>query len=379
MSQRRFRLIEEIAGIASFAQGIRTHRAHVATRQITQPLTEFQQTAQGAVLAFGGQSLVVIEAFRQTHAFAQSIQGSQFLVDHPGDHHAETIRAEVDRCQDGRSPRWQLGDGLLWRFRLHANPCNGDSVAPRVDSGSRSTLLVVPSPDAMKSLDVCYIPPTPERLLEALRSRFRLEIVDDARHRATYFDTFDWRLHRDGGCLRLAPQRSGSMLNWLRQDGSSRHRLPTRIVPPFARDFPTGDFRREIEDVIAMRRLLPRVELRLAGFTVNLLDRREKTVVRLRFEEGTALVPKGSVELVVSAGPVSLAPVLRVQPIRGYDRALRRLIRCLESDLELDKAVGTELERALAAIGRRAGDYSSKVAIDLDPMMPAAAAAKTIH
>ena len=209
--------------------------------------------------------------------------------------------------------------------------------------------------------------------MEALRSHFRIEVVPDARRRVAYFDTFDWRLYCDGGYLRLAPERSGPMVRWLRQDGTLRQRLNARLAPPFARDFPAGQFRQEIERVIAMRRLLEIVELQLEGFTANILDRREKTVVRLRFEEGSAAAPDGS------AGPVPLAPILRVQPIRGYDRAWRKLMRFLESDLELEPVAGSELERALTAIGRSPGDYTSKVTIELDPTMAAAAAAKSIH
>lgn len=218
-----------------------------------------------------------------------------------------------------------------------------------------------------------YLPPAPERLLEALRARCRIDVVNDERRHVTYFDTFDWRLYREGGCLRLAPERSGPVLCWQRFDGTPRHRLQTPAAPPFAWDFPAGEFRRAIGEVIAMRRLLEIAKLRLDGFTVNVLDRREKTVVRLRYEEGTVAAPDRSAE------PVALPPLLWLQPIRGYDRAWRRLTRLLETDLELEKATGTELERALTAIGRQAGDYSSKVRIELDPATPAGEAAKAIH
>lgn len=218
-----------------------------------------------------------------------------------------------------------------------------------------------------------YPAPALESLLEALRSSFRCEIVDHAARPITYLDTFDWRLHRAGGCLRLAPERSGPTLSWLAEDGTVRHRMPAKTAPPFAGDFPPGALRRAIEPVIAMRRLLVVVDLRLSGCTVNVLDRREKTVVRLHYEEGRAAAPESQGE------PVELPPVLRVQPIRGYDRARQKVVRYLERDLGLEPVAGSEYERALHAIGRQAGDYTSKAKIELDPAMPAGEAAKLIH
>ncbi len=214
----------------------------------------------------------------------------------------------------------------------------------------------------------------PEDLVASLETHFRVGTDRGSRRRqVTYFDTFDWRLHRAGGCLRLAPGRRGKALSWLSLDGTLRHRLATDSVPPFAWDFPPGPFRRALGKVIAMRRLLPVVELRLDGRTLRVLDGREKTVVRLRLTGGTAKVPGRS------GDPMPFPETLRVLPVRGYAKAYDRVIDLLENELGLEKITTPGLERALAAIGRQADDYVSKVVIDLDPAMPAAEAAKAIH
>ena len=232
----------------------------------------------------------------------------------------------------------------------------------------------------MTTSTVAYaLPADAGPILEALVAALSVAVEEEPRRRITYFDTFDWRLHRAGGCLRWAAgRRRGPLadrrptLSWLSLDGMVRHRLPAEKVPPFVWDFLEGAFRQALAPVISMRRLLPVVELELGGRTFRILDNREKTVVRLRFEDGTASAPDGS------AGG-RLPGLLRVLPVRGYDKALRRVVRHLESELGLERAEGPELERALAVIGRQADDYKSKVLIELDPAMPAAEAAKLIH
>ncbi len=61
--------------------------------------------------------------------------------------------------------------------------------------------------------------------------------------------------------------------------------------------------------------------------------------------------------------------LLRVLPVKGYVAAHRRLVGFLEADLGLASARRDELALALEAIGRVAGDYSSKLTLPLDPAL----------
>ncbi len=230
--------------------------------------------------------------------------------------------------------------------------------------------------NAIQRQEIAYaIPPGSEgeSLIASLEARLRVHTELAPQCRVTYFDTFDWRLHRAGGCLRLALGRRGKTLSWLSPDGAPRYQIAAKAAPPFVWDFPPGPLRRALEPVIAMRRLLPVVELRLNGRTLRVLDGREKTVVRLGFESGVASVPGGS------GDPVPLVETVRVLPVRGYAKAFDRVVRELESLPGLEKVADSELYRALAAVGRVAGDYVSKVVVGLEPAMPAAEAAKAIH
>ncbi len=230
--------------------------------------------------------------------------------------------------------------------------------------------------NATQPQEVAYAIPSGsggEDLVAYLKTQLCLGPEPAFRRRVTYFDTFDWRLHHAGGYLRLAPGRHGKALSWRSLDGTLRHRLAAAAAPPFAWDLPPGPFRKALEPVTKMRRLLPIVDLRLSGRTLNVLDGREKTVARLRLTGGTAREPGRSGE------PVALPDTLRVLPVRGYAKAYTQTISLLEAELGLERVPAAELDRALAAIGRTARDYVSKVVIDLDPEMLAGSAAKAIH
>lgn len=208
-------------------------------------------------------------------------------------------------------------------------------------------------------------------VFDALARRRRTRRDERPVETAVYHDTFDWRLYRAGGTLTALPGARGTRLLWRSLDGTLRHRGEVDAVPSFAADLPAGPLRDELAPLIEMRRLLPIVEVERRARTLHVLDEREKTVVRLRLHAHQAGAPGET--------KTPLPVVLAVVPLRGYDRAREELVRWLEDDLGLAPVAGDELSAALAAIGRAPGDYSSKLAIDLDSAMAAAEAAAAIH
>jgi len=207
---------------------------------------------------------------------------------------------------------------------------------------------------------------------DALQERFCVRQEARPARVVTYHDTFDWRLHADGGTLRSTPARGATRVTWSSYDGELRHRLRVGELGVFAWDFPPGPFREALARVIEMRRLLPIVEIEHGGWMLHILDREEKTVARVACERGTAAGPGEA------ASPSPLPVTLRTLPVRGYDKAHRRLTRFLENELGLAPCERDELTVALAAIGRTPGSYSSKLRLRLDPAMRADEAMVTI-
>jgi CHAD domain-containing protein len=198
-------------------------------------------------------------------------------------------------------------------------------------------------------------------ILSAVEERFPCRRERHPPHQASFLDTFDWRLYRAAGLLSVTQEDQAQVARWTHLNGQARHRLRLSTPPGFAWELPPGAFRDAMSPVIEMRRLLPVVDLRLEHETLSLLDREEKTVVRLRLEQASVTDSSGD------ATPRSLPSSLEVLPVRGYDEEFRGLVSFLQERQQLEEKTTSRLEEALAALGRYPGDYSSKPGLELEP------------
>jgi CHAD domain-containing protein len=210
-----------------------------------------------------------------------------------------------------------------------------------------------------------------QEFTQALAERCSFREEKRPRWTTRVHDTFDWRLYGAGGLLVETSTPRGTVLSWTRFDGSVRYRLPVATVPGFVRDFPAGAFRRALQPIVEMRRLAAIVELETSATVWHCLDGNRKTVVRLRWEERAARAADGGTF-------EALPSLLRVVPLRGYDEARDRAVRFLAEELGFE-ATAPDWDRVLRVGGREPGAYSSKLRLELDAAMPAAAAARQIH
>jgi len=211
-----------------------------------------------------------------------------------------------------------------------------------------------------------------EQVLRQVRARFATRMQPVKESVRTNYDTFDWRLYKDGGVLTSTRIGRHGTLRWTDHDGRLRHLLRRTTMPPFAADFPDGPLRDELAPVIEMRRLLPMVRLTCEVIGVRILDDRDKTVATV-VREGCAVYPPDE----EAARP--LPPGLRLIPMRGYGRAAGAVRVFLEDELGLAADESDELTRILAAVGRAPGDYSAKLDLHLTPEMTAGEAVRQIH
>ena len=209
--------------------------------------------------------------------------------------------------------------------------------------------------------------------LRALESRLRTRRDSGTSRHETYYDTFDWRLHRDGDTLTSTTSDGSWLLTWRASDGAARQQITGSETPGFAWDLPGGPFRDALASRVEMRRLLPMVELESESPRLRVLDAEQKTIARIELELASASPPGDT------AAARALAPRIRVVPVTGYDRAFDQVVSIVEADLGLQRDETDDLTRALAGIGKAPGSYTSKFRLTLDPGMPAGEAARQIH
>jgi CHAD domain-containing protein len=191
------------------------------------------------------------------------------------------------------------------------------------------------------------------KLLSVLAEEFGVVAAPEYSATVVYADSFDWRLFRQGYLLHCHGQA------WTLYHGDSGEVTVQQGGPElkrscFARDFPPGNLREILAPLLGVRCLLPLANVTLLGRQIRLLNRDEKTVARIVFEE----------QRVAAAQPAFR--MLRLFGIRGYEQSLCTIRRILEAygiDQPASPLVG--FEQGCKATGRRPLDYTSKFAIEL--------------
>ena len=182
----------------------------------------------------------------------------------------------------------------------------------------------------------------------------------------TLLDTFDWRLFDESLALYLC----GNKLSLhLYPDDDILSTLTIVIQPVFVEDLPESNLKRQLSPVVEMRALLKRAEVQRKTRSYRILNRDDKTVVRIIHEE--MCFPAGDDQF-------PSAVHLRVKPVRGYLRHFRNLANHFA---ELGCEYITEGDiylQILGVAGAKPGDYSSKLEIKLEPNMRSDEAIKRI-
>ncbi len=199
-------------------------------------------------------------------------------------------------------------------------------------------------------------------LIDRLHAAYPLSLELETTHLQTYYDSFDWRVFGAGGVVAVSQQETGRVLEWReRNTGAILERQPLPgDLPRFVRDFPAGGLRTRLKAVLEMRALLPCVEMECRATVFRLLNEDEKTVLRLVLEQCGSRNP-GAKEY------VPMGRYLRLLPVKGYERPYEKMQAFLRSRFELSASAPVPLEAALAALGRRAADYSSRLDFKLVP------------
>jgi CHAD domain-containing protein len=188
--------------------------------------------------------------------------------------------------------------------------------------------------------------------------------------RRTWFDTFDWRLHKAGLCLSVVQSgrtKSAAATHLRLTSPTELVTVPTaeptgvRMGFPSDAVVPPGVLRSRLEPVVEMRALIPIATLRTAAVTYRLLNDDEKTVARVVVERSTRAGAGGA-----GGRAVDIAPRVSVVTSRGYEAEAAAAARVVAKIPGLTTADRSMAVQAMAAIGRVPGDYSGKLDVALD-------------
>ena len=199
--------------------------------------------------------------------------------------------------------------------------------------------------------------------------------------RTTWLDTFDWRLHKAGLTLEYLPARGGSEL---RLSGGGADQGAAQLVtgwqasrphPPTA--LAGGPVGVRIAGLVAPRALIPVATTSTVTTAYRLMNKDGKTVAKLLVEQPSLVRPQPG----QGAGPRQPVPLpvrLTITEVRGYQGQARRATRLIAAVPGVTPTTSPLFADALAALGRRPGDYSNKVDAAITASMPAARAAAAI-
>jgi CHAD domain-containing protein len=205
--------------------------------------------------------------------------------------------------------------------------------------------------------------------------------------RRTWLDTFDWRLFRAGLTLEFVAGRGTAELVLTGAGGelvAAEQPDAGLRWPSLAAGLPLGPLREHVAPVIGVRALLPVARARSQVTDRRALNVDDKTVAIIGIDRMTvSRTRRGPRDQVpATAGPDAsrVTPPVRiaVRALRGYHAQATKVADGIAAAPGVAPATRSALEMALAVSGRRPGDYSSKINVQLTGTSPAALAVVTI-
>lgn len=204
---------------------------------------------------------------------------------------------------------------------------------------------------------------TAENFIVKLSHEVSTRLASRQSSRKTYYDSFDWRLYSNDITCEFNQAKSASLLT-LRsiKNGLVIADAELKKVPLFSKEFEPVIMRDTLAPLLDMRALLPVCTLDYEIYHLNIINKDEKTILRLLIEEYSQFNNR-----------------VLLQPVRGYDKAAEHIVEILTATLGLTVTDKPVLLTALQVQGRKPKDYSSKLNINLDPDMRADIAGKYIY
>jgi CHAD domain-containing protein len=209
----------------------------------------------------------------------------------------------------------------------------------------------------------------PAPLIAQLAAEFDLAEREPESFARTYYDSFDWRLHRAG--LEFAIDTLADRLEACFERAWEGRSEPFAVAaaPRFAPELPEGKWRSRVVEVLEMRALLPRIELTV-----------ERRVFAREDGEGTPMVVLALENFKLRDGEAwrPLPARVRLHSAKGCRKTLRQVRERLGGEFGWEPAAESLLSAALGLLGQVPEDPSALLRTPLDPELRADAAMKQV-
>ena len=191
----------------------------------------------------------------------------------------------------------------------------------------------------------------------AIQQRTRMHTIK------TYYDSFDWRLYSNDMLCDFTHSKTASKFT-LTNFQNEQIIITTALdeVPAFAKQFKSVKIRSILEPLLGIRALLSQCSLEYEVFPLDIINVDKKIALHLFIEEHVLFNDR-----------------LIIQPIKSNDKVAEYIVDLLTTKLDLTPIDNSLLLSALKHQGRRPKEYSSKLAINLEPDMRADIASKAIY
>lgn len=171
----------------------------------------------------------------------------------------------------------------------------------------------------------------------------------------TVLDTFDRRLHAAGLALEVSASRGGALWFELRAHGAAHgEEWQAACLPRRAREIELARARERLEALTAGRALLPRASVSVLRRRVHWRDALDKRIATLELDYCPAR--RGVPELAL----------LRLRPVRGFERACQRRMTALRREGWLEP-LADDVTSALRAACGEPSTYRAKPLVALRP------------
>jgi len=208
-------------------------------------------------------------------------------------------------------------------------------------------------------------------LLASFQNNFYVKLQAETVNYRVFYDTFDWRLYNNGSVLEVHEEGQSRRIYWRAdKDGDLKIQLGLRQVPQLATDLADSEFCRQLQSVISVRELIPRIKIKIKHLPLVVLDKNKKVVVRINFDEYWYFPSK------TRAGVV-LDKRITIKPVKGYVNEFNQVVGFF-NPMQLSEAQDNIMKLALAESGIITTEYTTKLNLLLDAEMPAEQALKEI-